>query len=229
MLTPLAVAVENQRPASLRALFAAGVDLKTGTDHSILIRAVGAPRNLEIVDLLLEHGADPDAQDAAGTTPLIEAVNFGAVANAELLLRKGANPNLPNLNGDTPLHRAVSRDFVMTKLLLENSANPNLKNKRGRTPLHYASGGPADDTNRLGPNGRLIPDPRVVKVLLAHQADPNVTDDDGVTPLYYAVSSHSEVVTELLLEAGAKITPRIRQLSPHASVARLLERYKAAQ
>jgi hypothetical protein len=55
---------------------------------------------------LLEDGADVNARDGAGRTPLLAAVLAGHADLVELLLKAGADPNLADARGMTPLRAA---------------------------------------------------------------------------------------------------------------------------
>jgi ankyrin repeat protein len=59
--------------------------------------------NLDVVQLLLENWADPNARDGAGHTPLICAVYRKNMEAMMLLLNSGADPNLADYQGDWPL------------------------------------------------------------------------------------------------------------------------------
>ena len=92
----------------------------------------------ECLELLLEHGAKPDAKDANGNTPLCVACNGEDIFCVEILLKHGADPNLPNSSGNTPLHVACKFKLdEIIQVLLEHGANPNARNEHGQTPLHY--------------------------------------------------------------------------------------------
>ena len=56
------------------------------------LHAATAARNAEVVTLLLEAGADPDARQHGGWTPLAAARHAGQDAIADILLAHGADP-----------------------------------------------------------------------------------------------------------------------------------------
>ena len=62
--------------------------------------------NFDAVKVLVEAGADLEATDNEGKTPLHLAWNL-SYTMAELLLEKGANPNTADVQGNTPLHLSV--------------------------------------------------------------------------------------------------------------------------
>ncbi len=70
-------------------------------------KAVWGDPKPDVVQLLLEHGADPNALSTFGYTPLHWAAKHGHVASAEILLKAGALPDLANLNHDLPFDLAV--------------------------------------------------------------------------------------------------------------------------
>jgi ankyrin repeat protein len=61
----------------------------------------------ESVKLLIEEGANVNARDYSGQTPLHFAAVYGRMASTELLIENGANVNAKDHNGDTPLAIAV--------------------------------------------------------------------------------------------------------------------------
>jgi ankyrin repeat protein len=111
-----------------------------------LHRAAGAKP--EMVELLLSRGADPNAKDSAGFTPLHDAAWMAKNAkNAELLIADGANVNAKaDYNGWMPLHEAVYYgEADVVKLLLANKADVNAKTKKGESPTELLGKGLADD------------------------------------------------------------------------------------
>ncbi len=91
----------------LQAMVAHGADI-TAANHgdTALHFAVCADR-WRIVEWLLQHGADINAQDEGGYTPLIMAVSQEHTNIARLLLAHGADPNLQNTHGWTALYYAT--------------------------------------------------------------------------------------------------------------------------
>jgi ankyrin repeat protein len=61
--------------------------------------------NKDIAELLLSHGADPNAGEG-GNTPLHGATQFGQSAMAEWLLTHGAHHSPLDYEGKTPIERA---------------------------------------------------------------------------------------------------------------------------
>ena len=79
----------------------------SGEGERPLHRAVHFP---EVVELLLEFGANPDGRIAfTGETPLHLAARSCEGESLALLLARGANPNARDQYGDTPLSNAVMR------------------------------------------------------------------------------------------------------------------------
>jgi ankyrin repeat protein len=78
-----------------------------------------------VVDVLLEHKANPNVSDESGTTPLHEAAARGDTETAFRLLVAGAFPNACDNKGRTALHRAASKGHdEIVQLLLDAEANP---------------------------------------------------------------------------------------------------------
>ncbi len=90
---------------------------------------------------LLGKGADPNARDSKGNTPLMLAVEAGADDLIPVLIRARANPNLGNSGGETPLIRAVQRrDLAMVRELLAAGADPDQSDRlAGLSARAYAT------------------------------------------------------------------------------------------
>ena len=114
--------------------------------------------DVEMMRLLLAHGADPKARTKAGTEALMFASGIGGAGRftayedkqateadfidaAALCLDRGADINAVSENGQTALHLAVTvRSESFIRFLVERGARVDVQDKQGRTPIDVASG-----------------------------------------------------------------------------------------
>ena len=184
----------------------------------ILHQAARLTTNPTIIQLLLEAGADANARNDRGLTPLHEgATNSNPVVTAHLLAA-GEDPNGLDNEGYTPLHYAAAQSGngrVVTRLL-GAGADPLAESNDGRTPLHsalrYAGElGVVSELLEAGATENLTPlqlaalqgDSATAASLLAEEADPREADAYGWTSLHFAVPLAGPGVVSGLLEAGA--------------------------
>ena len=131
-------------------LLAEGADIeeKGGEfEWTALHAAVLIPVDPLVVRLLLASGADVDARDIYGMTPLHHAVHAGSeaeavcsVVKAGLLLDYNADVSARNRGENTPLHYAALEDNVLVvELLLAKGADVFAKNCGGLTPRQVAT------------------------------------------------------------------------------------------
>jgi len=95
----------------------------------------------EVVRLLLDRGADPNAEsrNEMHVQPLHSAVARGHQGAVELLLQHGANANARQPGGWTPLHAAAAGGYdIIARLLLAYSAEPGATNNEGKSPSAIA-------------------------------------------------------------------------------------------
>ena len=138
--------------------------------------------DLDGLSLLLEHGADVDALDKYGKTPLSEAANR---ETADLLLDGGAT-----LFGRVLQEHAAMGRLALVQWCIDNGMDIKVRRKNGETPLHQAAG-----NNHMD----------VAGLLLKHGADCDARGgDSGETPLHTAVRYGGVGMLLLLLEGGGK-------------------------
>lgn len=152
---------------------------------------------IDVVRVLLEKGADVNAQDNIGMTALMWAVydsydtmSEGHAATVRALLDSGANVNVKENNGEMALMIAVyKRNISAIQLLLASGADADAKNEDGITSLMLAAiKGYAD----------------VARVLVAAGADIHIRDNKGKTAWVHAAQMFDTEVMELLEAVGAR-------------------------
>jgi cytohesin len=126
---------------------------KTGEESTALIDAA-ADGNIEVVKQLLAAGANVNAKNKWGGTPLHWAARGGHKEIVELLIAKGANVNAKNDEDGTPLHLAADRGHTeVVELLITKGADVNAKDDEGETPLDQAGTSWPEITNLLRKHG----------------------------------------------------------------------------
>ena len=173
----------------------------------------------DIVELLLESGANVNHRNKAGNTPLLEACSQGHVSIAKLLLEHGADIDAPTeTTYDSALTWACTLgNEEVVLLLLEKKAKVEHRTKDGCTALMFAA---------------LAGHERVARLLLDHGAEINVESDSNKdSPLTFACWKGHQKVVELFLERNADIEHRTKEgfsplmfaaLGGHTAVAGLL-------
>jgi ankyrin repeat protein len=101
--------------------------------------AVFSIKHKQIVEMLVNKGADINAQPASGATPLFFAVLRDQKDDVQFLLDKGANVNLPDAYGDTCLDMALRLQYGgIIQILLDKGADVNAVDQGEHRPLFYA-------------------------------------------------------------------------------------------
>jgi ankyrin repeat protein len=176
--------------AGLKARLAKGdANAKDGRDTTLLQHAA-AIGSTESVKLLLESGADVNAQNPLGLSALTLAAD--QPEKVKLLVAKGANVNAATKLGRTPLllasHCAGCSSTL--KLLIDKGANVKAKDGRNHNAVLEAA---------------QMNDLDSVKILLAAGAEADAADDDGFTPLMWAASNCNTEMAKLLISNKANV------------------------
>jgi len=144
--------------------------------------------NTEVVDWLLDKGADVNLADDDGYTPLMLAAQYGHADVVKRLLKKGANAKARTKTGHTALTLVWGTDGKVVPMLIKAGADPNARNNDGETPLLVAA-----HHNTTG----------AIRELLKAKANPNLADNSGVTPLMEAARKGNLASVRLLIAAKA--------------------------
>ena len=84
--------------------------------------------NTDILELLLNHNANPNIYNKTSASPLHLCVDLHAYDAARLLLMKGADPNYQNSDGQTPFHYAViKKELPLAQIFYESGADPEIR------------------------------------------------------------------------------------------------------
>ncbi len=183
--TALSKACQLGRTDLVALLLSRGAD---ATGHGVPLLVAMHGGHVEVMQMLLDHGADVNAKVGRGSTLLHET---GTPEMIKLLLAHGANPSAADDEGITPLHLdAVMAWLEAAQLLLEAGADVNARDSQGWTPLHYAA-----LASRKAKYFALD----LTKVLLRYGADPGARDRDGNTPLHLGASGKTGLAAAALL------------------------------
>jgi len=230
--TPLDMAIKwkQKKIANLLRKHASktGEELKAAKEP---IHAAARQGNIEAVKQHLAAGADVNAIDHEGNTPLHHAVYNDQTEIIRLLIDKGAEVNgkrkaANHEKGVAPLHTATWRSTIETmELLIDNGADVNMKRADGAIALHYAvwfglkekaefllskgSDVKARDGNNEGATPLHVavwksPNNGIVELLIENEADVNDKNNSGETPLDWAIKFDETDIADLLRKHGGK-------------------------
>jgi ankyrin repeat protein len=226
MPTDVAALVEAVRSGdadALRTLLAGDPSIASaraeGVDSPLLTALYHGRRDL--ADLLMAHGREPDACEAAalgaterlrtvldaepaafarvsndGWTPLHLAAFFGQVEAIRTLLERGADPNAFSTNAmrNTPLHAGLAGPLGLegARLLVHAGADVGALQSGGYTPLHTAASRGAIDH---------------IDLLLDHGARVDAAAEDGRRPADLARERGHDAAVQHLRARGSAWTP----------------------
>jgi len=205
------------------------LEVRDETGNTPLISACSAPvPRAQVAELLIDRGADVNAKNNWGGTPLYMALDdFDLVRS---LIAKGAEVNVEAFVGITPLHQAASAgDLRVARLLIEKGARLDARSGSDGTILHQVINAQhllhgRTDSNRemvrlLLESGSKLQEfsfgnselhlaaltgqAHLVPLLVEHGADVSARNAYGHTPLHYAARHGYRAVAEALIARGA--------------------------
>ncbi len=144
---------------------------------------------------MIAAGADVNAAQGDGTTPLHWAVYKIDADLVRALLQHGAKPDVMNNFGSSPLAEAVkAANAPLVKMLLDAGSNAEAPNQEGQTALMLAA--------RAG-------SPEVAELLVSHGANVNAREKwRGQTALMWAAAAGSGEMTRYLISHKADVNAR---------------------
>ena len=201
--TPLHLSADANSVNTVRLLIEAGanknaVQNRGRTALHLAVRNLWNGRNSDVVEILLDAGADPNIADQPlEVTPLHKAAKKGRPRFVHLLLQARANVDATTTHGRTPLHMAT-----WGRLANHALAHPEV--------VQYLMDAGADKEARefeMGQNTIALCSARMlcisfVERLLAAGADKDAARNDGKTALHLAARIGSPWLVKQLLDAG---------------------------
>lgn len=223
-ITPLIAAITNNHPDIARYLIERGADIKAvdwygrtplwaavetrnmDKDNASFENSIDRAPFLELIQVLLERGTDPNARtkevppvrneflritaslswvDFTGQTPFLTAALAGDVTVMKLLLKHGADPNIPTFGGTTALMAAAGVNWVVDQTFDEGAAA-----LLDAVKLCVELGMDVNAINSMGLTAAHGAANRgsdeILKFLVSQGAKVDVKDKEGRTPLAWA-------------------------------------------
>ena len=215
-ITPLIAAITNNHPDVARFLIDRGADIKAvdwygrtplwaavetrnmDLDNGTFENSIERAPFLELIQVLLERGADPNAR-----TKEVPPVRPD-------FLRVTASLSWVDFTGQTPfLTAALAGDVTVMKLLLKHGADPNIPTFAGTTALMAAAGvnWVFDQTYDEGQPALL----EAVKLCVELGMDINAINSMGLTAMHGAANRGSDEIIKYLASLGAKVNVKDKE------------------
>ncbi|CAL1277393.1 unnamed protein product [Larinioides sclopetarius] len=175
--TPLMYACLNGCTALIACLLTKGANINAADfrGNSPLLYAIDNQKcSTEMINLLLDAGADINHSNDANETALLKACQ---------VFSKCSSYNSSSKYRDNPKYRNI------LLLLIERGSNVNAKNRLCETVLHLSV---------------CFQDEILIRTLLNYGADVNATTCMGIVPLVYACKKGPHKIISLLIDAGAR-------------------------
>ena len=154
--------------------------------HLAVLRA-----DLDDMKAQIMAGANINASDEVGNTPLHFALGLGEAKIAEWLMSQGVDLNAKANDGRSMTHAAAAGGQIeLLKKLVVESLKLDDKNVLGQTPLHLAAAAGQTET---------------VEWLLKQDQKVSVQDADNNTPIHLAVTHCRSGLVKRLVERGADL------------------------
>ena len=192
--TCLTVAASHGHTETVRYLVGLPeVDMNHACDAFTALHWGGQEDYPNMVEVLIDAGADAEVKEDTGRSPLLVASQDGSLETVRVLVKAGADVSVADNNGATCLILAANDGHTETvrHLLCLPDVDVNQSSNRGSTALHRAV---------------LRKHTEVMEVLIDAGADIEAKRDGmGQTPLHCACEVGEREIVRMLVEAGADV------------------------
>ena len=223
----LIIAVLTENLKTVQKLLNKGVDVNAKNEKGVPVLMLNPPgehsygKAYDIFKLLVEHGADVNAKDSDGRTPLMAVAFLGHPIIVKILIDHGADVNIESLSGETAILSAARNErYRAVKVLMKNGAQiPDSGDARigfneaicfgftDKLQELLEQGFNVNKKNRKGDTPIIIAAKMkytdMIEMLIKHGADVNAKTNSGWTALLDAVGSLD--IVKLLVEHGADV------------------------
>ena len=194
--TPVLLIIPEEKRSELYTLLAsykANLGVKDMYGDTVLHTATMTSVPVSILDTLISGGAEINARNKDGVTPLALAIENNEEEHIKFYSENGADINSKDTNGTTPLILALRDKDPSDKILrsIVNRQNITSVDSEGNTPL----------MNAIQNNATLTK----IQYIISLTDDVNTRNADGNTALYLTVLKNRQKVGELLLSKNADI------------------------
>jgi len=191
--TPLQIATQLNNYEAVSALLELGANVKQTSKHgdTALHYAFEYQETALIAELLISKGANVNAANEKGQTPLHAISRMGSRLLVEFLLDNGASINAQDNEGKTALHEIIDFDPIdqIVKLLIEKGSDLKKTDKNAQTALHYAAKKGIETC---------------VELLIENGVEIDAVDNDNRLPLYYALKNEHHECANLLISKAMR-------------------------
>ena len=137
--TALLLAVENNHVEVVKELLLVGVDFAVEANQKAWMQVIEND-DVRLISHFADGGADVNAKDNFGETPLHWSAREGHLEITQALIEAGADVNTKDNDGDTPLHSsAMNGHLEVARDLIKAGADVNAKTGAGHTPLYMCA------------------------------------------------------------------------------------------
>ncbi len=188
------------------------------SDHRTPLHEAVRSNNLELVNLLISNGANPDVYDNNHLTPLLESVITKKSNEIQCaLIEHGADVNATDEYGRTPLFYVSASE--PTRLMLKHNADIFIQDKTDKNMLYFIRDKSVINTiKQISPDAlkelsnqpnrynetplHWAIDSDVIDTLILSGANVNAQNNRGITPLHWAATPEIAVA---LIRNGANV------------------------
>ncbi len=172
----------------------AGLQIRNAWGRTPLCAVARDGGQPEVLKVLIGLGADVNAADSSGATPLLLAAWRPNKEAVDVLLDAGADLHVNDLRGERLMAEAAGHGLEkLFSRLVEKGASLTILNSDGGTLLHSAAAGGS---------------PAIIEALAGRGLDVNKRDSYGWAPLHLAAEQGHREAVDFLLRKGADIDAR---------------------